>query len=135
MIDMNKKYKTRSGLPVRVLCIDAKNTAFPVVTLIAEKNSERVETYTSTGNAFIDYKESTYDLIEVSPYEDFKVDDLCVVTSSTGTKRFRYFAEQRNNIAYCFDMGRTSITGNEKNFWEQCRKATPEEIATKTIKD
>lgn len=138
MIDINKKYKTRSGLPVRILCVDRKSEEFPVVALVTNKDGHEVaSTFTKTGSYHIE-DVSMNDLIEVSPYEDFKVDDLCVVSATEGKyKTFRYFAKEVQGIPYCFDDGKTSFTFNNEYFtaWDKCRKATPEEIATKTIKD
>lgn len=34
MIEMSKKYKTRSGLPVRILCNDFKNNTYTVIAAV-----------------------------------------------------------------------------------------------------
>ena len=134
MIEMNKKYKTRSGLPVRILATDIESD-FPVcAALKSNKNEETLLRYTNNGRYFDPYKHE-YDLIEVTPYEDFKVDDLCVVWDVTESKEFRYFSHAKGNLAWCFNSGGTSYTRTTTTSWTNCRKATEEEIKTKTIKD
>lgn len=139
MIDINKKYKTRSGRSVRILCVDACRT-FCVIALILIEGKEDVFAFTKEGKCFdIDDKESQYDLIEVLPYEDFKTDDLCVVWAEHSGSAFRYFShvDKHSGEAVCFAEGRTSFTHDSfttwPTTWPNCRKATEEEIASKTI--
>lgn len=137
-IDMNKKYKTRSGLPVRIVCVDRKDEEMNVVGLIGvDADCELILTWDKNGSFLNSKNLDEYDLIEISPYEDFKVDDLCVVKDYCGNHFFRYFAKEMEGIAYCFQNGKTSVTGCNELLtqWPTCRKATPEEIATKTIKE
>lgn len=134
VISMDKKYKTRSGLPVRILCVDRKYDVYPVVGLFLDNDKEYCNYWGHSGCNYSDGSESSLDLIEVSPYEDFKVDDLCVVSDFTG-EVFRYFHKEIEGVAYCFQGGKTSFTSDGGSIaWCYCRKATPEEIATKTIK-
>lgn len=51
LIRMDKQYHTRSGLPVRVLCIDKLNTPYPVVALVTEYGKEALIGYTALGNS------------------------------------------------------------------------------------
>jgi hypothetical protein len=129
-IDMNKIYKTRSGLPVRVLCIDADGD-YPV---IAQINGKEIETYTSAGTWALDFENHFKDLIEVNPYDDFKIDDK-VMVSVNGVQWFkRHFAgvstlPSGNQVALAFDYGATlwSEDGNTSD-WIFCRKPTAEEL-------
>ncbi len=66
MISMDKKYKTRSGLKVRLLCIDRKGDECPVIGLVDKDGCESVYSWHSTG-VFYTGHESAYDLIEVPP--------------------------------------------------------------------
>ena len=136
MIEMGKKYKTRSGLPVRILCNDFKNNTYTVIAAVydQETNLESTISVSSTGS-YIEDEENPLDLIEVTPYDDFKEDDLCVVWEITESKEFRYFSHEKSNIAWCFNSGGTSYTRTATTSWTNCRKATEEEIKTKTIKD
>ena len=136
MIELGKKYKTRSGLPVRVLCNDFKNNAYTVIAAVYDQETgcESSISVSSTGS-YIEDEESPLDLIEVTPYDDFKEDDLCVVWKEKRDKYFRYFSHVENGAAYTFILGGTSYTSEDTAAWPNCRKATEEEIRTKTIKD
>lgn len=136
MIEMGKKYKTRSGLPVRILCNDLKYDGYTVIAAVynPEAGYESTISMSSTGS-YIEDEENPLDLIEVTPYDDFKEDDLCVVWEITESKEFRYFSHEKNSIAWCFSSGGTSYTRTARISWTNCRKATEEEIKTKTIKD
>lgn len=137
MIKMGKKYKTRNGLPVRILCNDFKNDTYTVVAAVLTNHDvEIISFYTDTGE-YIPNSIRPDDLIEVTPYDNFKEDDLCVVwTNDKQIKEFRYFALVKGNLPYVFDNGKTSFTASPYPVeWPNCRKATEEEIRTKTIKD
>ena len=68
MIDMNKKYRTRDGRDVRLLCVDWKNEDYSVVGLLPAPNGkESIFWWTIEGNSRLDGKECTRDLIEVKP--------------------------------------------------------------------
>lgn len=66
MISMDKKYRTRSGLPVRVLCVDRVVGDYPVVALVTEKDQEGLYSYTITGR-YVAGGTGPVDLIEVVP--------------------------------------------------------------------
>ena len=136
MIEMGKKYKTRSGLPVRILCNDFKNNTYPVIAAVYDQETgcESTISVSNTGS-YLEEEENPLDLIEVTPYDDFKEDDLCVVWEITESKEFRYFSHEKSSIAWCFSSGGTSYTKTATTSWTNCRKATDEEIKTKTIKD
>lgn len=67
MIEMNKTYRTRSGKPARVLCVDSQNEQNPVVALIQDSPEEEyVTTYSPDGRFLWDEEgvQHPYDLIE-----------------------------------------------------------------------
>lgn len=67
-IEMGKQYKTRSGLPVRVLATDRKDRKYPVVALMTRNNTEYTELFREDGGWSWDSQEvHKYDLIEVKP--------------------------------------------------------------------
>lgn len=137
MIEMGKKYKTRSGLPVRILCNDFKGDTYKVIAAAynQETGCESIISVSSIGSYIVD-EENPLDLIEVTPYEDFKEDDLCVVWNGKDKKVFRYFHKiNSRGKAVCFCFGQTSFHTSDVTPWEFCRKPTEEEIKTKTIKD
>lgn len=63
-ISMDKKYRYRNGEPARILCIDAKGIAYPVVSITQHGTTI---THCITGEYKVDYRESDWDLIEVMP--------------------------------------------------------------------
>ena len=132
MIEMDKKYKTRGGMSVRILATDIKDK-YSVCAAVLE-NGESLCSFTKEG-LFVEGEETNFDLIEVTPYDDFKEDDLCVVWGEEGAKRFRYFSHVENGAVNCFVLGCTSYTTVDTSIWPNCRKATEEEIKTKIIKD
>jgi hypothetical protein len=63
-ISMDKKYKTRDGRPVRILCVDAKRH-YPVVGLIANGESdEDLGSWPEDGSSYIGVARDD-DLVEV----------------------------------------------------------------------
>lgn len=63
MIDMTKKYRTRDGRDVRILCVDRDHARYPVVAMIGDW----VSALTFDGKANHERDESPNDLIEVVP--------------------------------------------------------------------
>jgi hypothetical protein len=63
MISMDKKYKTRKGLEVRLLCVDGPNSACPVIGIV----NNMILKWGSSGQ-FIDHEtQDDFDLLEVLP--------------------------------------------------------------------
>lgn len=66
MIDMTKKYQTRDGRKVRLLCTNRNSSEYPVVALIGK--DEDLDAYTADGRYFSKRGLSnSKDLIEVIP--------------------------------------------------------------------
>lgn len=128
LISLDKKYKTRCGYPVRILCVDRKDTVWPVVAMYQKENCEGVSFHKiNDGTA---WNGRDFDLIEVSPYEDFKKDDKVMVSEDGIIWYKRYFSHATVKGAYVFDNGNTSWTepnGDTTN-WPYCRKPTQEEL-------
>lgn len=126
MITMNKKYRTRSGLPARVLATDVKDSVYPIVALVGG-DFEEVERYTADGFFYEHRQLHELDLVEVLPYDDFKVDDpVFVRNNDCDTWLPRHFAgvnAQGDPLA--FYGGETSFTSKRKPFkWDVCVKAS-----------
>lgn len=128
-IDMNKKYRTRCGYPVRILCVDVNN-ANPVVAAITFPDGlDVIHTFSCAGAGINIYM----DLIEVSPWEDFKKDDKVMVSEDGEEWLRRYFAYEKDDVAYIYRNGATSWTsgGADEEWittWNYCRKPTKEEL-------
>jgi len=126
IISMDKKYKTRSGLPVRVLCTDRKEEdTRPVLALISlQPAQEMVHSYDINGN-FINFRPDHHlDLIEVSPYDHIQIDDRVLVWDSYApNKRKGYFAGvHKDGKPQTWLGGRTSwtVTEGRKYLWDHC---------------
>ncbi len=129
-ISMDKKYRTRCGYPVRVLCVDMKNELYPVVALVKNMDFEGMFNFTSEGNYVFQANGHKYDLIEVSPWEDFKKDDK-VMVSQDGTYWYkRYFAYEEDGMPYVYRNGCDSWSTYKEavSQWANCRKPTKEEL-------
>jgi hypothetical protein len=130
LISMNKKYKTRDGRSARIICTDMKGCGYSVAALVQSEDCEQMESYTAEGLFWSHNKESKDDLIEVSQYEDWKVDDLIMVRDSDRDKWVtRYFAKVQDGIVYSWSNGYTSYTADgSQTFWLEARKPATEEL-------
>ena len=132
MISMDKVYKTKSGLPVRVICVDAI-TSCPVLALIKQtQDAEQLHSYAPDGQH---YYKSDYDLVEYNPLNDFKLDDPIMVRLRIADPWvYRHFAGIENGKPTTFINGLTSFSNKEKNCpattWYLYRKPTIEELAS-----
>ena len=123
-IDMNKRYKTRDGEDVRILCTDLDDIAYPVVAVTGKNN---LETYTEYGKWHEDSVSNDDDLIEVSPYAHINIDDKVVVwLAPTDTFRHRghYAGTDKQGKPMIFALGGTSFTdaknGCSPSSWVFC---------------
>jgi len=130
LISMDKKYMTRDGRSVRIICTDMRGCGYNVVALITSDECDLLESYTAGGMYWDNNTASRHDLIEVSPYDDWKVDDLIMVRDfDTGKWNLRYFANVQEGIVYSWSSGYTSYTADgETMFWNQARKPTAGEL-------
>jgi hypothetical protein len=130
-IEMNKKYRTRDGRPARVICVDAKG-AQPVIALVPHGDGESI-IRTSLAAKFYPNKECELDLIEVTPYDDFKIDEPVMVRCHEDAANLwvkRYFAGVMSGQPSTWDFGATSWSADNGNRsrWDECRRPTPEEL-------
>jgi len=122
---MGKKYKYRNGEPARVLCTDRPSDGSLHVISIEEDGD--IICHTLEGYFYSDKTASNYDLIEVSPYEDFKIDDKVIVWDIKGMHFRRHFAGvDKEGRPLTWVGGLTSYTGHHTNDWDYCEKYTGE---------
>ena len=126
-ISMNKKYRTKSGSDVTLLSINAPlNGAYKIVGVV----NNGLFRWSHTGSCS---SGAMFDLVEVSEYEDFKIDDPVMVRDDDTEEWVRrHFAGVTNEgVALCWYGASTSWTvdaDEEKITWWQCRKPTAEEL-------
>ncbi len=132
-IEMGKKYRTRNGQPVRLLATDLKGTSWPVAAAITtDDGSETVFIYYPNGARWSGF-ECEIDLVEVGPYDDFKIGEPVMAklfpTSDVGLRR--YFAGvTQDGRPMVFNDGLTawSSAGN-RTICFSVRRPTEEELA------
>lgn len=125
MIDKNKKYKTKSGCEVRIYATDGDGD-YPIHGAVKYKDNDywTLRKWSDKGN---ESWEKLNDLIEVSPYEDFKIDDKVLVWNEgdhEDVKRRRYFAGiGTNGKPLVFVEGSTSWSSNGRTIpFDYCEK-------------
>ena len=110
-VSMDKKYKTRNGCDVRILCVDMKNKNYQVVGIVTDKDGEELEqSFTSSGQFINTKDEHKLDLIEVSPYADFKIDDKVSYDNKTYGGRGHFAGLDNNGNPMVWQNGGTSFT-------------------------
>lgn len=118
-ISMGKKYRTRDGRAVRVLAVDLGGPAeFTVVAATKEKDGkEYVGLHTKEGRYCTTRKDNIRDLIEITPFDDMKIDDpVTITTGSQGNvgKVFHFAGTTEDGRPKVWAQGRTSLTVKNK---------------------
>lgn len=114
-INLTSTYRTRCGMPVRVICIDRKHREYPVVALVNIDNQETIWTYSEYGQYSISRPENEYDLVEYDLAETFVLDQPIWVRDSIlnkWVKRHFHSYEPENKIVYAWGNGKTSFTSD-----------------------
>lgn len=128
MITMDKKYKTRDGQPARILCTDAPGNA-PVRALIGEV----VLGHTAQGVSVYRTVDDAYTLIEVGPYDDFKIDEPVMVRhgEELGWTKRHFAGVGSGGQPQGWSLGGTSWFSKDDSIvvWAECRRPTAEELA------
>ncbi len=127
-ISMNKQYTYHKGGVARVLCIDGPDIQYPVITVTT---CGKVISHTKTGQYTSVTFGSVYDLIEVSPYKNFKIDDKVIVWDGSSDLEDQDIRINKRHFAgissggrpLAFVGGRTSYTaikGIVSISWDNC---------------
>lgn len=89
-IDINKKYRTSNGTPVRIICTDRKQPHSPIIAIVGE-DEDRVHAFSADGVA--DHCSPQMDLVEVREPVEIRayVDDK-------GQKAFYHFTGSRRAL-------------------------------------
>jgi len=121
-ISKDKKYKIRIGGDVKIYEI-LGGYIFGAYNVDGSKEWSAAR-WESNGNYQLD-KESCLDLIEVSPYADFNIDDKVLVWDNGLYKYKCHFAGVgKNGKPLTWDDGKTSFTETDlyKTEWDNCEK-------------
>jgi hypothetical protein len=129
MFDSSKTYKTMSGRRYRNYCVNGGGL-YPIHGAIEFKLNEWIlvrHSWELRSDSL-----SELDLIEVSPYDDFKIDDPVMVRINSNSTRWerRYFAGvSTDGLPMAFNEGATSWSAQDRStIWCECRRPTPEEL-------
>ena len=122
MIDINKKHKTRLNCNVKIYEIYPNENkihgaifddGWKIICLSEWDINGKVWEKTESGN----------DLIEISPYADFKIDDKVLVWDHENEAHKCHFAGiSDNGRPMAWDGRRTSFTESTKIAWNYCIK-------------
>ena len=130
MIDIDKKYRTRNGLAVEIFKVikgPYPNDNRVLGAIIDTKGIYTPVTWNTEGSYWVIPNHAS-DLIEVSPYGDFKIDDKVLVWNDMvgcTEKRKRYFAGVNEyGRPTTFVNGATSWTASSdcRTHWDNCEK-------------
>jgi hypothetical protein len=136
MIDPTKKYRLRDEMAGEVLqVVISKNPAAnrtPVMVEVRWESDGRAGwvPYYADGQ-FSSYLEAphNYDLVEVTPFADFKIDDPVFVSDDRINWHQRHFAGViENGVPTTWSQGKTSFSSNgtgQRTGWEFCVKDDP----------
>lgn len=122
-IEMGKKYRTRDGRDVRILCVDAPG-GYPVRGYLLSTGESGL--WTSGGSWLPTGEPHSGDLIEISPYSDIAIDTPGWARSG-GKWWPRHFAGVfSSGEPMTWDNGATSHTTNDKSAWDEFTTTKPE---------
>jgi hypothetical protein len=114
MITMDKNYQTRSGLPVRIICVDRKGE-YPVVAIANEDDGTGGYIIDTTIDGAYVYvvgfaqEYDQYDIIEIDLMKDVQVDDKILVRDSViDDWQKKHYAGKDDNFYYTWPHGTTS---------------------------
>lgn len=123
-ITMDGKYQTKTGKPVRILCVDRKHSTYHVVALVSEDGGEKecYTAYTADGFYYDDMTEHDRNLVPVKE-EVFTRDQLVEVSDSGVGWTKAHFSHKTDEAFHVFADGRTSHTSKGTLPWNYCRAA------------
>lgn len=124
MIEMTKKYRYASGEPARILCVDRPGPSYPVLSMA---DNGTLYAHDADGKYAYNYRDRQ--LIEVSPWGDFELDQPVMVSDAGEGWSRRYFAGVKDGKPLAWTGGKTSWTASGLfEAWSYCRLPTEEEL-------
>lgn len=118
-ISMDKNYKTRAGHPVRIFCIDAA-LGLPrhqsiVGLIMIEPNREIVGLWLADGRFDVENPHHDFDLKEVTPWDDFKINDPVIAKVNFYPAFKAHFAGVVDGRPMVFHNGCTNWTSDDES--------------------
>ena len=138
-LSIDKQYKTQDGQPVRIICLDRIDSQWPGIGLyeIAPGCNEGILFINPQGQYSLPLQlVLPQNLIEVTPWGDFQIDEKVMVRSSAVEFWIRqHFAGiSEGSKPMTWNNGYSSWTTYDNNdanktSWTECRRPTPEGLA------
>jgi len=122
-IRKDKKYKTRLGLDVIIYKIWEEQNVIHGAALSGKLNPVCTLEWDLNGSVFTS-SENDNDIIEISPYADFKIDDKVLVWENSSIcpvkRRGHFSGMDEDGRPTIWDFGRTSFTETNRVTWDNC---------------
>lgn len=134
LVSLDKQYKTRHGYEVILHNIipPEYEIEYPVRGIKRHHNGKWTTGAWTTDGLYVKGSTDPLDLVEVKPYDDFKVDDPVMVRDDGDTAwRCRYFAGvdgYGKPMTWVHGSTSWSVMGQGTTDWDQCRRPTSEEL-------
>lgn len=121
MIDITKKYQTRDGKPVEFITDKGRE---PYVIMGYVGDSVGVYSWGKEGKFWVTGEVSKDDLVEISPYADWEIDDRILVSNNGATWGNGHFAGVDDaGFPMAWYYGETSWTSRGGKFsWNYAKK-------------
>lgn len=121
---MGKKYMYRNGEQATILTTERPGVT-PVVSM-----SEKGDIIPHRKDGGYNHPENSgWDLIEVTPFCEFKIDDKVMVRDGEGSwKRMHFAGVTMGGRPMVFNDGGTSWSFSYKTEWDECRSPTEDEL-------
>ena len=125
VISMDKEYRTKNGVSVRILCVDAPGD-YPVCAMVLGSGDPSVKFYTINGVPKSPFHDC---LVEFNIAETFHPNQQVMVRATNFNEwERRYFCKYQNGTVFCFEGGATTWTAKSLVQWPQVRLPTEEEL-------
>lgn len=119
MISLDKTYKTESGSKVVIYAIYPDNQSQQVQGAIVYTDFTQMNSWDLGGRFHEDHIDtSCLDLVEVSPYDDWKIDDKVIVSFDDDEEHNYYFAGLDG-------LGRTCVFSDGSTSWSNVTNLVP----------
>jgi|LakMenEpi03Aug12_release.lakeMendotaPanAssembly.Ray.scaffolds.fasta_scaffold1425718_1 hypothetical protein len=140
MIDLTKTYRTKYGNKVVLYdnVSEKYKSSYPIIGAYEYISSDgetaiAVSRWTIDGKTYVAGESTGFDLVEVTPFGDFKINDVIKVSNSSHldkTYLIRHFAGiSKNNKVTTFPAGRSQFTYDGKvklEYWTFAEKIETE---------
>lgn len=133
-IDITKRYRTRVGHPVRILCTDRVDDEYPIVGLFRHDSVEKLICWTNEGKPQ-HFNTKDYSLVEVPEWEDIEEGEPVLAQMAPNSDWFRavyagiYRPTPTTSLPTVYSPGNKWTSGGCSQSVFACRRLTLEELS------